>query len=365
MKMTAFAKYAWAVLAFNVGVILWGAYVRATGSGAGCGSHWPLCNGQVLPRSPQVETIIEFSHRLTSGLSLLLVVILFIWAFRRFPRRHIVRLGATLTLIFILTEALVGAGLVLFEWVAQDASIGRVISMAVHLINTFLLLASLTLTAWWATIGETVTFKRKGVLPWVFGLGIVGVMILGVSGAITALGDTLFPVDSLAQGIQQDFSSTDHFILRLRIWHPIIAIIVGSYLILVGCFIALYANDELCSGKDSAPPPVSRSRQHFLRMKKASLFLVGAVVVQLLAGFINLFLLAPVWMQIVHLFLADLVWIGLIVLAANSFAVKTVDNGKALPDKESAQPGSLEVMLENNLSKYTDHAIELPRLSGP
>ena len=122
MKLTNFAKFAWGVLVYNLLVILWGAYVRATGSGAGCGSHWPLCNGEVIPRAPQIETIIEFTHRLMSGLSLLLVILLLIWAFRAYPRGSIVRKGAVLCMVFIITEALVGAGLVLFEWVAHDAS---------------------------------------------------------------------------------------------------------------------------------------------------------------------------------------------------------------------------------------------------
>ena len=133
---------------------MWGAYVRATGSGAGCGNHWPLCNGEVFPRAPQVETIIEYSHRLSSGIALLLVLGLLIWGFRIFSQGHQVRIGASFSLIFIITEALVGAGLVFFEWVAKDASTGRVKSMSIHLINTFLLLASLTLTAWWASGGK-------------------------------------------------------------------------------------------------------------------------------------------------------------------------------------------------------------------
>ena len=112
MKLSSFAKYTWGVLLFNLLVILWGAYVRATGSGAGCGSHWPLCNGEVIPRSPQIETIIEFTHRLTSGLSLLLIILLFIWAWRAYPRGSTVRLGASLSMVFIITEALIGAGLV-------------------------------------------------------------------------------------------------------------------------------------------------------------------------------------------------------------------------------------------------------------
>ena len=156
MKLTNYAKYAWGVLAYNLLVILWGAYVRATGSGAGCGSHWLLCNGEVIPRAPGMETMIKLTHRLTSGLAFLLVLGMLVWALSAYSRGHSVRRGAWLSTFFILTEALVGAGLVLFEWVADDVSTGRVISMAVHLINTFLLLACLALTAWWASGGAAV-----------------------------------------------------------------------------------------------------------------------------------------------------------------------------------------------------------------
>src|ERR1044071_4013704 len=117
-----FARYAWGVLAYNVAVVLWGAYVRATGSGAGCGNHWPLCNGEVTPHSPAIATLIEFTHRATSGISLALVGLLVVWAFRAYPRRHRVRLGAALSLVFLLTEALIGAALVLLEHVAKNTS---------------------------------------------------------------------------------------------------------------------------------------------------------------------------------------------------------------------------------------------------
>jgi heme A synthase len=92
-----FARYAWGVLAYNVAVALWGAFVRATGSGAGCGNHWPLCNGAVTPQTPAWATVIEFTHRATSGIDLLLVAVLAIWAFRAFPKQHPARLGAALS----------------------------------------------------------------------------------------------------------------------------------------------------------------------------------------------------------------------------------------------------------------------------
>ncbi len=360
MRLSAFAKYAWVVLLYNIGVVLWGAYVRATGSGAGCGSHWPLCNGEVIPLSPQIETIIEFSHRITSGLSLILVLVLFVWAFRKYPRKHIVRLGAALSLVFIITEALVGAGLVLFEWVAQDASIGRVVSMAVHLINTFLLLAALTLTAWWASTGETISLKQKSLLVWVFSIGFIGAIILGVSGAITALGDTLFPVSTLAEGFQQDFSPTAHFLVRLRVWHPIIAIIEGSFIFLVSGLLAMFANDEI-RGLKHAPHSAPHSLAYYQRLKKTALFLIGAVAIQLFAGLLNLLLLAPVWMQIVHLFLADAVWIGLILLAASVFALENSGEQTAsVPEQEPIITNPHDVKIGNSLSKHADRSIEQP-----
>lgn len=296
-----FTLFAWGVLAFNLFVVLWGAYVRATGSGAGCGAHWPLCNGEVLPQDPQIETMIELFHRLTSGVALLLVIGLLVWARRIFPKGHPARMGAGLSMFFIITESLVGAMLVLFEWVAFNQSVERVISVSVHLVNTFLLVGSLALTAWWA--GGQPAPRLRGQPRWLtFGLAVafLGMFLLGVSGAITALGDTLFPSGSLAEGIAQDFMPTAHFLVRLRVYHPILAILVGMLLAFFG--LVLYG--------------VTENR----RTRLLSLGLVLLFGVQLLAGLINLILLAPVTMQIIHLFLADLVWLNLVLLAAHLLA---------------------------------------------
>ena len=311
MTRTRFSTFAWVVLAFNLLVILWGAYVRATGSGAGCGSHWPLCNGVVVPLQPQIETIVEFTHRLTSGLAFLIVLVLVVWAFRAYPRGHPVRLGATLSMIFIITEALVGAGLVLYGWTAEDQSIGRVISISIHLVNTFLLLATLTLTAWWASGGERIVLRGQGISVWLFVIGFLGVLILGVSGAITALGDTLFPAGSLSEGIAQDFVPTAHFLVRLRVWHPVIAMLNGLYLLFLGGLIYQFR----------ATPRIQR-----LALTLGALFLA-----QLVAGMINLGLLAPVWMQLVHLLLADMVWIALVLLAAANFGESELRQNLPVP----------------------------------
>src|SRR5688572_10806452 len=150
---TRLTRFAWGVLAYNVAVIAWGAYVRATGSGAGCGNHWPLCNGEVVPRAPELATVIEFSHRVTSGLSLIAIAVLVGWIFRACRPGHPARVGAVLSGVLILTEAGVGAGLVLFQLVADNATMARAMFIAVHLLNTFLLLGALTLTAWWVSVG--------------------------------------------------------------------------------------------------------------------------------------------------------------------------------------------------------------------
>jgi heme A synthase len=318
MKLSRFARYAWVTLGYNILVVLWGAYVRATGSGAGCGAHWPLCGGVVIPQSPAVATLIEFSHRASSGLTLILVAGLVIWAFRAYPKGHLVRTGATLSGIFVVTEALVGAGLVLFQLVAHNASVARAFSVAVHLTNTFLLLAALTLTAHWATGGGRLRWRCQGNACWLLGVGLLGVLLLGVSGAVTALGDTLFPSGTLAEGIQQDFLPTAHFLIRLRVYHPILAVSVGVYIVIIGRVLNASRGDATTRRLGAA--------------------LTGLVVIQLLAGATNVALMAPVWMQLLHLLLADLVWITLVLFAGHMLAQPAVSRHEQLAPTPPSQP---------------------------
>ncbi len=301
MQLSRFAKFAWAVLVWNVIVVLWGAFVRATGSGAGCGNHWPLCNGEVVPASPQVETLIELSHRLTSGVALIGVLVLLIWAFRAFPRRHPVRYGAVVSAVFILTESLVGAGLVVFGWVAEDTSAERALVVSIHLFNTFLLVASLAVTAWWASDQRPIALPGRSWIVWALRVGLLGVLVIGITGAITALGDTLFPAASLAEGLRQDMDPSQHFLIQLRVYHPLLSILVGVYLLVV---------TRVLRSQDTSPT-----------VDRLGRILSIVIVVQLAAGFVNVLLLAPVWMQIVHLLLADLVWISLVLLSASVAAV--------------------------------------------
>jgi heme A synthase len=306
MPANRFARYAWFVLGYNLFVILWGAFVRATGSGAGCGSHWPLCNGVVVPRAPQIETIIEFTHRLTSGLSLVLVVILVVWGFRAFAKGHPMRKAVVAVFAFEMVEVLVGAGLVLLGLVAHNDSLARAFVMPIHLVNTFLLLGSTALVAWWAGGHTPFRLRGQGLLAAAWLAGLIGVAIIGMSGALTALGDTLFPSQSLVEGLRQDFDTGAHMLIRLRVWHPVIAVAIS---LLIVFYLA----------------PAMAVRQPGRATRRISRLLMAFTALQLLAGFVNVVLLAPIWLQILHLALAAAVWVALVQLGAAALERPTAD----------------------------------------
>ncbi len=292
-------RYAWGVLAFNLAVILWGAFVRATGSGAGCGSHWPTCNGEVVHRPESIETIIELTHRITSGVAFLLVLGLMIAALRARPKGHPMRAAAVASFVLMVIEAAVGAGLVLLELVAENQSLARAGWMAAHLVNTFLLVAAMTLSAHWSDAdAPPVRLRGSGAVGAMIGVGMLLTIIVGVTGAVTALGDTLFPAESLAHGIAQDLSPTAHLLVRLRVWHPIAAVAVGLYVLGVAALAAML----------TASP----------RVRRAAMVLAALFVLQIGGGFVNLLLLAPTWMQLVHLLMADLAWMALVILGAST-----------------------------------------------
>jgi cytochrome c oxidase assembly protein subunit 15 len=308
----SFARYAWSVLVYNLAVVSWGAFVRATGSGAGCGRHWPMCNGQVVPRAAAVETAIEFTHRTTSGLSILLVIGLVALAHRRLPAGHAARRAAWASLGLMIVEALVGAGLVLFGWVAKDASAARGWVVAVHLVNTFLLLGALTLAAALADKPGGLTLRRRGPLAATLTLALATVLLAGATGAIAALGDTLFPSMSFAEGLRQELDGAAHALLRLRVLHPFAAVAAAIAAVLA-------ARAALRARPDDQ-----------VRLRATAL--LALVGVELLAGAVNVLLLAPVWLQLVHLLLADLIWIGLVLLAAGVLSPGAAQVTPALPD---------------------------------
>ena len=315
-RRDALANFAWCFVLYLLGVILFGAWVRITGSGAGCGDHWPTCHGQVLPRADDVKTIIEYTHRLTSGMCGIFGLVLIIWAYIK-HRTGRIFLGALLTMGFIILEALIGAGIVLSELVADNDSVARAVVISLHLVNTLILMAAASLTAWWAgstgraeeaPVGADVRAGQGSANPLDRGLLVLGALFIVatcMSGAVTALGDTLFPVDpTVGQGlmarVRDDLSTTRHFLVRLRIFHPVIAVLSAAFLIFVG-------NRMLGERFDG-------------RTRGWALMLCVSVAMQVLIGLVNIGLAAPGWIQLVHLLTAQLVWISLVLLSASSFS---------------------------------------------
>lgn len=287
-------------LAWSLAVIVWGAYVRASGSGAGCGDHWPNCNGELIPRSPTMQTLVEYTHRTTSGLALLSVIVLAIWALIAHPSGHAVRRTAAWSLLLMITEALLGALLVKLELVANNATANRAVAMSVHLVNTFLLIASMALCAFRAWTGDARLRWAPG--AWVNMLSLVGVVVLGMTGAVAALGDTL------AQ--QAVFNPFVALLIQLRIIHPFTALAVTA--------LVLFA-----------------AGRAFTVAKPWAIGLMTAVVVQLAVGLTNVILQVPIGIQLVHLLLADAVWLLTVICTASVIsapvtASSTVPSGVAV-----------------------------------
>ena len=293
----ALRRFAWAVLAYFIAVILWGALVRATGSGAGCGDHWPLCNGTVMQHSPRAETIIEFTHRITSGLSFFSAVGLLVWTFIGTTRGHLARAASVTAVIFTLVEAVLGAFIVKLGLTAQSQSPLRAPYLALHLTNTLLLLASLTLVA--HLLGRKYGYTRATVrltAPVGATTAVLIVLIVGVTGSLAALGDTLFPASSLGAALTQDFSATSGWLVRWRWTHPAIAVFSSVFLI----WLLVRA---------------SQKTAHWDNRGLSALVLV-LLAAQYLLGVLDIVLLAPTWLQVAHLLGADLLWATLVVLTA-------------------------------------------------
>jgi heme A synthase len=277
-----------------------------------------LCNGVVVPRAPALETIVEFSHRVTSGLSLILVLALILWGWRIYKAGSPVRKTLVASGVFIILEALIGAWLVLAGLTAENDSIARAVSMALHLINTFLLLAALAFTAWWSSGGEPIRLRGQGLLVAGWFVALFATVIVGMSGAVTALGDTLFPSESLVEGFRADFSPTAHILIRARVLHPAIAVGSAVFAVLLGRLIAA-----------KRPDP---------RTQRLSTIQISLFIVQVFAGALNVALLAPVWMQLVHLGLAVAVWLSLILLGASAFAAREVSVAADRPPALAGKP---------------------------
>lgn len=289
----ALVQFAWLVVGYNILVILWGALVRATGSGAGCGNHWPLCNGQVVPLSPRIDTIIEFTHRCMTGGATFVVLGLLVWTFRATVKGQAARVAAVASTVLLVNEALLGALLVKLGYVTGNQSTGRVVMLSIHLSNTLLLMGALTLTAVLLGTGAmTRELRLRGTkAAWTI-TGLVATIVVGVSGSLAALGDTLFPASSLSAAMEQDLSSSSPWLLRLRGVHPLSAIVAAAFVLWL----------------------IAQARR--AGAGRLATIVAALLGVQFLLGIADVVLLAPTWMQIVHLLGADLYWIALVALAS-------------------------------------------------
>lgn len=296
-------------LIFVIFVILWGAFVRASGSGAGCGAHWPLCDGQIIVRDVNSEKFIELFHRITSGLSFLLVLFTFLHV-RSKENDEILKKSAAYSFVLICSEALIGAGLVLFGWVKDDSSVSRAFVVAGHLVNSLALLFSLSVLTY-------VSFSRNrlqnpSLYSWrsfmlvckehLFLIFLF--FIVSSFGAVTALGDTIFPSKSLIEGIQEDFSLSAHFLIKLRVIHPLLALYLSAKII---SFFLIETNN-----KDT------------ILTDYLSKIGITTLILQIMVGAANVILLAPTYLQILHLALAVVLWITL----SATLCARTFDQNK-------------------------------------
>ncbi len=311
-KLSKLAKYAWFVLIYNLIVILWGVFLRASLSGDGCGEHWLTCGGEFIPSAPQLKTQIEYLHRVTTSLAGITVVILLIaaivkWRKNKSSQNKLVIRMSIASLLFIILEGIIGGLLVLTGNTAANWTPTRPFWMAAHLVNTFTLIAVLALTAWFAGDGKSFSLlksNRKTLI--LLAIATVGIFIAGMSGSMAALSSMLFPSSTLSEGIAKDFSATSHYLLRLRIFHPILSIATGVFLI----FLAGW-----CRKRAQNSPSVNRWAN----------VLGFIVLIQFVSGAVTLLLLAPIVMQLIHLFLADMVWISFVLMAAGFLASENLN----------------------------------------
>lgn len=288
----ALPLYAAAVVGFMVLVILEGAVVRATGSGAGCGNRWPLCNGDFFPHHPRLATVIEYTHRSMTGFVTTLVAILIGWTFLARPRGARSRRAVVWCGILLITEALLGALLVKGGYVESNASDMRVVMQCIHFTNTMLLLASISLTWWWLRDRPeppTNLATHARAVAWT---SLIATLFVGGTGSVAALADTLFPPTSLQAAFLQDFTAHSPLLVRMRWLHPATAVIA----LCCAIWIALQIRNKLGQ------------------------LVVALVCLQLLLGAADVLLLAPTWLQVLHLLGADLYWIALVVACASVLA---------------------------------------------
>ncbi len=291
--------YAWFTLGWTLLTIVLGAVVRATSSGDGCGASWPSCHGAfIVSSTSDTARIIEFTHRSVSGLDLLFVAGLLVAVLRFLPAKHRARRTAVWALLSVISEAGIGAMIVLYGWVANDTSTPRQISVPLHLVNTFALIGILGLVTWQIRGGGSLALTRdRGVRA----LAVLGALIVLVAatGATTALADTLFKPESIGHGLAQDLDATSALIVRLRVLHPLVAVAVA---ILVGSYVWRRIDDGMGT--------------------RAGRAVLGLIAVQVSLGALHIALLTPLATALMHLAVAQVLWVAFLFYAFDRLEVR-------------------------------------------
>lgn len=303
IKQDRLAQFAWFVLAITLVVILGGGYVSASGSGDGCGDSWPRCGQPISLAEAEPATLIEWTHRLTSGMAFLLVVGLVVWVWRRYEAGHWLRRAAAISFLFMVLESLIGALIVLTRLVADSDAVARVVTQPLHLVNTFLLLAALMVTTWGLSGGGEIRLRSHPQVVRLLLISYIAILVVGTTGSFASLASHLFPAESFAAGVQQDFSPSAPFFVKLRIWHPIAAAITGLLLVVIANRVAAL-----------------RPTPHTLKMRQVVL---GLFFTEFGIGVFNAVLNAPLLMQMIHLLMADLFWLAMVWLGAAALAEVT------------------------------------------
>jgi heme A synthase len=278
-------RFAWAIVWYTVIIIAWGAWVRISHSGDGCGDHWPLCNGEAVPLDGPVKTWIEVSHRYSTALYGVLVGAMIGIALKVFGRSHPAFRWSLAVFVFTVLEALIGRQLVTMRLVDQSTDLARLIVMPLHLLNTSLLLLSTVFAAESFRFGFSERRALSPELRRLLSIAIVVLLMLLLTGAIAALGSHLAPSTSLESGLAHDLSSDSHLAVRLRLLHPLGAL---AFALLVPLFFSRLAA--------RAPSPLARA--WFVRLR-------AATYVAIVVGITTLSFLAPPWLKLTHLFLAN------------------------------------------------------------
>ncbi len=276
MSLKRYRSYLVFLWIYSILVIVWGAWVRISKSGDGCGTSWPLCNNTIIPDTENTHTLIELTHRLSTGIYGILAILLVIWTFKLYSKQHNIRKISLFILSLTILEALIGAKLVLFGLVGGNTGVDRIIVMSLHQVTSVLLTGSVAKAYY-------LTFTNKINPSYLIATLKIMFLLIVATGGIAALSNTVFPSNSIIEGLMSDLDPNSHILLKLRIIHPILAMTLTFAMLFI--IIKLYKDDPKYA-------------------IKLSIFISIGVVI----GLITLITLSPTYMKLIHLTIAHIIW---------------------------------------------------------